>query len=67
LAAAFFSGAFFAGAFFSGAFFAAAFFLAGAFFGSGGCSGRVNPSALAFRRTWSAYGSSSEEEWLFTA
>ena len=56
----------------------AAFFLAGAFlpppsswpgafFGSSGCSSRVRPSRMALRRTWSAYASSSEEEWLLTA
>jgi hypothetical protein len=47
------------------AFLAGAFFL-DAFFGSSGCSSRVRPSRIAFRRTWSAYASSSEEEWLLT-
>ncbi len=50
-----------------GVFFAGAFFLAGAFFGSSGCSSRVRPSRIALRRTWSAYASSSEDEWLLTA
>ena len=63
------SAGFFAAAFLAGAFLAAAFltaaFLAGAS-GSSGCTSRTRPSRSALRRTRSAWGSTTLEEWLFT-
>jgi hypothetical protein len=62
-AAAFLAAAFFEEAFLDALFLAAAF-LAG--FGSSGCTSRMRPSRSALRRTRSAWGSTTLDEWLFT-